>query len=103
MVLCSQLFTWYRVIGPIIQGMFSMALRDGALSGVGAHELLEQYMATGKSVETFETSESAVFSLDLDLAMTAPKDALTESLARQFEELAVYAEFVNVEGAGEVS
>lgn len=97
MVLCSQLFSWYRVLGPIIQGTISMALRDGAVPSAEAHELLEKYMAAGKSIETFETSSSAAFSLDFDLAMTAPEKALTQSLVEQFEELTRYAEFINMD------
>lgn len=86
-----------------MQGTFSMALRDGAVSSNDAHEQLENYMTMGRSIETFETSESAAFSLDFGLAMTAPEEALTDSLARQFEELAVFAELINVNDVLEAS
>ncbi|KAK8041951.1 hypothetical protein PG993_006474 [Apiospora rasikravindrae] len=95
----SQLFTWYHVLGPILQGTLAMGLRDGALASKEALDLLQKYVSADMHDETMEAiMNGAAFTLDLDLVMTDPTDAMTQSLARSFDDLVLFSEFAHVDG-----
>ncbi|KAK7952546.1 uncharacterized protein PG986_008274 [Apiospora aurea] len=99
MMVGSQLFKWYHVFGPILQGTLAMGLRDGALTSKEALDLLRRYVSADMHDEPMEVIMSgAASTLDLDLVMTDPTDAMTESLARQFDELVLFSEFAHVDG-----
>lgn len=100
LILGSQLFDWYSVLGPILQGTLAMGLRDGALTGTEAKDLLQKYVSADRRDETMETiMNGAAFTLDLDLVMTDPTDAMTQSLARRFDDLVLFSEFAHVDGS----
>ncbi|KAK8140363.1 hypothetical protein PG984_000429 [Apiospora sp. TS-2023a] len=99
LMLGSQLFTWYHVLGPILQGTLAMGLRDGALSAKEAQDFLQKYVSADRHEETMEAiMNGAAFTLDLDLVMTDPTDAMTQSLARRFDDLVLFSEFAHVDG-----
>jgi len=98
LMLGSQLFAWYHVLGPVLQGTLAMGLRDGALTSQEAQDLLRKYVSADKHDEMMEgIMNGAAFTLDLDLVMTAPMDARTQSLARRFDDLVLFSEFANVD------
>ncbi|KAK8007109.1 DnaJ like subfamily A member 5 [Apiospora arundinis] len=96
LVLGSQLFTWYRVLGQILQGTLAMGLRDGVLTGTEAQDLLRKYVSAGRHKVMEDIPKEGAFILDLDLAMTAPVDAMAQSLARRFDDLVLFSEFAHV-------
>lgn len=99
LMLGSQLFTWYNVLGPILQGTLAMGLRDGALTSKEAQDLLQKYVPADGHDEKMEAMmNGAAFTLDLDLVMTDPADAMTQSLARRFDDLVLFSEFAHVDG-----
>ncbi|KAK8048478.1 hypothetical protein PG994_010208 [Apiospora phragmitis] len=99
LMLGSRLFTWYHVLGPIIQGTLAMGLRDGALTGKEVQDMLQKYVLADRHDESMEAIvNGAAFTLDLDLVMTDPTDAMTQSLARRFDDLVLFSEFAHVDG-----
>ncbi|KAK6866092.1 hypothetical protein PG995_002620 [Apiospora arundinis] len=99
LTLGSQLFTWYHVLGPILQGTLAMGLRDGALTSQEAQDMLKKYVFADRPTDMMEDiMNGAAFTLDLDLVMTAPVDAMTLSLAKRFDDLVLFSEFAHVDG-----
>ncbi|KAK6858628.1 hypothetical protein PG995_005192 [Apiospora arundinis] len=59
-----------------------MGLRDGVLTGTEAQDLLRKYVSAGRHKVMEDIPKEGAFILDLDLAMTAPVDAMAQSLAK---------------------
>lgn len=94
----SQLGMAFGALGPAIQGFLVMAARRGALTNIEALELSKTYVPAAPASEK---PESVRFLLDLDLAMTARQDAVADALAEAFDDLRLFGEWVNEEGADE--
>ena len=86
----------YRFAEVMSQCLLTMALRSGKISGDEARHLLLQLRERGLSAPSTELR--ATFMGDLDLAMTNPAEATVESMAHQFEDLALFQDFINIRG-----
>ena len=69
-------------------------MKSGALNSSEAASLLQEFEELGKHHEGSEHSVAFV-TLDLDPALTNPRDVKVDSLARRFEEITVFDEFVD--------
>lgn len=98
LALGSQLGVSFGAVAPVIQGSLVMAVRRGALTNTEALELSKTYVPAAPAPEK---AESVRFVLDFDLAMTARQDAVADALARAFDDLQLFGEWINEEGADE--
>lgn len=83
----------YRVAEAIGRGLLSMTLRNGDLTPGEARQILRQLQERGLSGISGDLR--ATFMVDLNLAMTDPDKAKVESLAHNFEDMALFQEFTN--------
>ncbi|KAI8184095.1 hypothetical protein KHU50_001968 [Colletotrichum sp. SAR 10_65] len=87
--------TSYRVAEVISRGLLTMSLREGDMSGNEARHLLKQ--VTGPEGAGGKGDVRATFMADLDLAMTDPEAAKVESLAKKFEDVALFSDFTTMD------
>lgn len=73
-------------------GLLSMSLRNGFLSTPEANTVLNYMRNIGQRYDT-QLGVRASFIVDLELAMTNPKEAQVQILAEAFHELALFREF----------
>ncbi|KAI1075382.1 hypothetical protein F5B20DRAFT_560147 [Whalleya microplaca] len=76
-------------------GVLSMALRNGFLSVSEANAIVKDMRESGRRHHAQNTIHTvrASFMVDIELAMTNPKDARVEILANAFHEQAIFHEF----------
>jgi hypothetical protein len=89
----------YRVSEVIGKGLLSMTLRDTDMSGEDARKTLRDLEEHGfdRMKESVEENARATFMVDLQLAMTDPEKAKVENMAKDFESLAIFQEFLDQE------
>jgi hypothetical protein len=92
----QKLLGAYRFAEPIARGLLSMALRNGALTSLEAYSLHEEVLEAGRHHEQLKRIQSK-WKVDLNLAITDSKAAQADTLADQFEQLAIFNEFTNSE------
>ncbi|KFA68738.1 hypothetical protein S40285_09554 [Stachybotrys chlorohalonatus IBT 40285] len=83
----------YGVSATIGKGLLSMILRDTDMSGGEARRILEQLQG-GEALE-LRNHLRARFMADLKMAPVDPKNASVESLAKQFETLALFNDLLH--------
>lgn len=77
-------------------GLLSMSLRNGFLSSPEANTVLNYMRTIGRRYDA-QFTVRASFMVDLELAMTNPKEAQVQTLAEAFHELAIFREFTTGE------
>ncbi|KAI0115228.1 hypothetical protein F4814DRAFT_312559 [Daldinia grandis] len=77
-------------------GLLSMALRNGFLSTLEANTVLNDMKRIGQRYDS-QFTVRASFMVDLELAMTNPREAQVQTLASAFHELAIFREFTTGE------
>ncbi|KAM0326363.1 hypothetical protein ACHAQA_006965 [Verticillium albo-atrum] len=87
----------YRLAEAIGRALLSMTLRNGDISGQEARTILQQLKQRGLDHPSGDIR--ATFMGDLELALTNPGEAKVENLADQFEDVALFQEFINMEAA----
>ncbi|KAI1769088.1 hypothetical protein GGR53DRAFT_517512 [Hypoxylon sp. FL1150] len=86
---------WY-VVEVTMLGLLSMSLRNGFLSTPEANTILNYMKTIGRRYDA-QFTVRASFMVDLELAMTNPKEAQVQTLAEAFHELAIFREFTTGE------
>ncbi|KAI2469298.1 hypothetical protein F4781DRAFT_422071 [Annulohypoxylon bovei var. microspora] len=86
---------WY-VVEVTMLGLLSMALRNGFLSVPEANIILKNMKRIGQRYDS-QFAVRASFMVDLELAMTNPREAQVQILADAFHELAIFREFTTDE------
>ncbi|KAI0840471.1 hypothetical protein F5Y06DRAFT_241282 [Hypoxylon sp. FL0890] len=87
----------YRISRVIVQGLLSMMLRDTDMSGEEARKILgdlgeERWDWVKKEVDE---KIRATFMVDLNLASKDPERAMVENMADEFENMALFQDFLN--------
>jgi hypothetical protein len=88
----ADLFGAFRVAEGIVRGLLSVALRQGIVSGVEAQAYLSRVHANGVHHTSLENI-SASFVVDLKLAVMDHDAAQLDTLAKNFDDLALFDEF----------
>lgn len=83
----------YRFAEATGRGLLAMTLQSGDMSANEAREMMEQLQEKG--VGKSDNNIRATFMVDLILGMANPEQATVESLADQFEDVALFQEFIN--------
>ena len=91
---CQDLSICFPVVGEVVEGILSMALRDSTLSTLEARQLKEEQEQKVKHHDVLG-QVVATFALDLNLAMSSPDKAGVHALAQQFKDLALLNEFTD--------
>ncbi|OTB06793.1 hypothetical protein M426DRAFT_9225 [Hypoxylon sp. CI-4A] len=86
----------FQVVEITMLGLLSMALRNGFLSAPEANTVLSDMRRIGRRYNAQFTVQ-ATFMVDLELAMTNPREAQVQTLASAFHELAIFREFTTGE------
>ncbi|KAI1376755.1 hypothetical protein F4677DRAFT_459573 [Hypoxylon crocopeplum] len=90
------LYASFQVVEVTMLGLLSMALRNGFLSTPEANTVLNDMRSIGKRYDVKFTVRAS-FMVDLELAMTNPREAQVQTLANAFHELAIFREFTTGE------
>ncbi|KAI1417601.1 hypothetical protein F5Y13DRAFT_151386 [Hypoxylon sp. FL1857] len=87
----------YRISRMIVQGLLAMMLRDTDMSSEEARKIMEDLGEGGWDRVTKEVDEKirATFMVDLNLAVDNPEQASVENMADQFENMALFQDFLN--------
>ncbi|KAI1655065.1 hypothetical protein F4813DRAFT_382260 [Daldinia decipiens] len=86
----------FQVAEVTMLGLLSMALRNGFLSAPEANTILNDMRKIGQRYDS-QFTVRASFMVDLELAMTNPREAQVQTLASAFHELAIFREFTTGE------
>lgn len=84
----------YRVMLPVLQGTLAIALQSGAIDGVEAKAMMEEFRIMGRHHNTPEDAVTSAI-LDLGLAISNPQDATMEAVSKQFDELIMFEELIS--------
>ncbi|KAL7626363.1 hypothetical protein AAE478_003135 [Parahypoxylon ruwenzoriense] len=87
---------YFQVVEVTMLGLLSMALRNGFLSVPEANIVLNDMRKIGRRYDA-QFTVRATFMVDLELAVTNPKEAQVQILANAFHELAIFREFTTGE------
>lgn len=94
---CYQnMYGSFQVVEVTMLGLLSMSLRNGFLSSPEANTVLNYMRTIGRRYDA-QFTVRASFMVDLELAMTNPKEAQVQTLAEAFHELAIFREFTTGE------
>ncbi|OTA66535.1 hypothetical protein K449DRAFT_390976 [Hypoxylon sp. EC38] len=94
---CYQnMYGSFQVVEVTMLGLLSMALRNGFLSFPEANTVLNDMKRIGQRYDS-QFTVRASFMVDLELAMTNPREAQVQTLANAFHELAIFREFTTGE------
>ncbi|KAI1373399.1 hypothetical protein F4677DRAFT_429521 [Hypoxylon crocopeplum] len=89
----------YRISEAIVEGLLSMAMRENNMTGNEAHRIIDE-LREGRLDLVKNECEGGIranFMLDMDLALKDPEEARVENLASQFNDLALFQDFINRE------
>lgn len=86
----------FQVVEVTMLGLLSMSLRNGFLSSPEANTVLNYMRTIGRRYDA-QFTVRASFMVDLELAMTNPREAQVQTLAEAFHELAIFREFTTGE------
>ncbi|KAI1633796.1 hypothetical protein F4809DRAFT_569424 [Biscogniauxia mediterranea] len=90
---CQDMHRRFRVVELTILGLLAMALRNGFLTANETNIALKSLREIGSRYGSAAGAVQANFMVDLDLALTKPREAEVKVLASQFHELAMFDEF----------
>lgn len=83
----------YPIYGPFVRAWLTMAMEKDYIKTPEAQMMIDEVSNSGKHHENANKATTTAW-MDLELAKTAPNEAQTEALARKFEELMAFDEFV---------
>ncbi|KAI2768752.1 hypothetical protein F4815DRAFT_498004 [Daldinia loculata] len=89
----------FRISEVIVQGLLSMTLKETDMTGSEAQRIVDE-LKEGRLdslKQDFEHKTRATFMVDLDLALKHPEQARAEKLADEFENLALFRDFLDQE------
>ncbi|KAI1413595.1 hypothetical protein F5Y13DRAFT_160655 [Hypoxylon sp. FL1857] len=89
----------YRISEVIVQGLLSMTLREHNMTGGEAQGIINELREGRLDVvkRDFKNKVRAQFMVDMDLALTDPEEARAENLAAEFDNLALFQDFLDYE------
>ena len=87
----------YRLAEASARALLSMTLRHGAISPGVARRILKEMEGKRLLVGGEKDRIRATFMADLTLAMKDPDEASVEKMSQQFEDLALFREFTNMD------
>lgn len=89
----------YRISEIIAQGLLSMTLRDTNMTATEARKIKETLTEQGlDNVQQSMVDEiRATFPVDLTLSLKDPVEAMAENMAKQFDSLAIFQDFLDQE------
>ncbi|OTA66428.1 hypothetical protein K449DRAFT_365412 [Hypoxylon sp. EC38] len=87
----------YRISRVIVQGLLSMMLRDTDMSSEEARKIMDDLRDGSWDRVAKEVDEKirATFMVDLNLANKDPERANVENMAEEFEDMALFQDFLN--------
>ncbi|KAK7755965.1 hypothetical protein SLS62_001907 [Diatrype stigma] len=87
----------YRISEVIAQGLLSMTLRDTDMTATEARKIKDDLKEQGLDhiKKSMEDEIRATFMVDLTLALQDPVEAMAENMAKQFDSLAIFQDFIN--------
>lgn len=87
----------YRIAEVVAQGLLSMTLRDTNMSALEARKVMEDLREHGLDHVKNDIADQicAPFMLDLTLALRDPEEAMAENMAKKFDSLAIFQEFLD--------
>lgn len=87
----------YRISEVIAQGLLSMTLRDTDMTATEARKINDDLKEQGLDhiKKSMEDEIRATFMVDLTLALQNPVEAMAENMAKQFDSLAIFQDFIN--------
>ncbi|KAI1170406.1 hypothetical protein F4777DRAFT_583947 [Nemania sp. FL0916] len=90
----------YRMAEVVTQGLLAVAMRDTDMTSDEANRLMSELKEHGLEhvKENLKGQVRATFMVDLDLALTDPEAANAETLASNFEDLAIFQDLINPDG-----
>ncbi len=87
----------YRISEVIAQGLLSMTLRDTDMTAAEARKIREDLKERGLDhvKRNMEEEIRATLMVDLTLALRDPVEAMAENMAKQFDSLAIFQDFLD--------
>ncbi|KAI0122595.1 hypothetical protein F4814DRAFT_438582 [Daldinia grandis] len=89
----------FRISEVIVQGLLSMTLKGTDMTGSEAQRIVDE-LKEGRpdnAKQDLGHRTRATFMVDLDLALKHPEQAMAENLAAEFENLALFRDFLDQE------
>lgn len=94
----QDLYISFRLFSAIIQGLLTMAVRDGCMTGHEARSIRKSLQERGGHHQT-DNAVKASFMIDMDLAIRNKiEDAKVEKLAEKFDEMVAFDDLVSTDG-----
>ena len=89
----------YRFSEVVIQGLLTMSMRDANMSGSEAYKIMEELRNRGllHVEEDVQKKLRATFMIDLNLALTDPEAARAETMAKDFDETAMFQDLIDLD------
>mgnify|MGYP000011702277 CR=1 FL=1 len=89
---CRDMYTCFPVFGSVGRGLLAMAMRDGVMDSESAKLLVATLDSRGTHHDPTARRALGTFTIDFALAMREPEHAEAATLARQFDELTLFAD-----------
>ncbi|OAQ82584.1 nitrate assimilation regulatory protein nirA [Purpureocillium lilacinum] len=89
---CRDMYTCFPVFGSVGRGLLAMAMRDGVMDSESAKRLVATLDSRGTHHDPTARRALGTFTIDFALAMREPEHAEAATLARQFDELTLFAD-----------
>lgn len=94
----QDLYVSFRLFSAIVQGLLTMAVRDGGITGLEARSIRKLLQEKGKH-HTTDDAVKGSFMIDMDLAIRNKiEEAKVEKLAEKFEEVVIFDDLVSTDG-----
>lgn len=84
----QKMYTQYPILSMAVQGLLTLALRKKALTTGEARDLMDQVPVVPRQ------PDDAQFILDMDMVLETIEDAKAKSIARSFDDLVLFEEFI---------
>lgn len=87
----------YRISEVIVQSLLSMTMRETDMPGTEAQKIINELREGRLDAvkENFEEKIRATFMVDMEMAFDHPEEAKVENLAAEFDDLALFQDFLN--------
>lgn len=87
-------YTRFPVVYHMVQAILAFAIQTGAITGAEASIMMEELSSVGRHHEAPEATISSAL-IDLELTMEHPENANIDAIARRFDELVIFDDFVD--------
>lgn len=99
---CQDMLLCFDLAAPLLRGLLTMGLRDGAMSASEARALVGKLESRARMQPAEVVAHGIVGDvlLDLGLALTAPEEAQIRNMSEMFDSLLAFEEFIVNEDCG---